>query len=124
MSLLTILRLSRIGDRIIIPTQYTIPTKNYAVERKKPIKGVSSKVKLPVEKDVNKLLTYVCGSNIYKEGEDVKLKPDSEYPEWLWSIRIEPLKLSDLDPNTKQYWRYIRKKAIIRKNQMLKYSKP
>lgn len=80
-----------------------------------------AKVQIPVEKDINKLLTYVCGSNIYKEGEDVKLKPDSEYPEWLWTIPTEPPKLSDLDPNTKQYWRYIRKQGLRRNNQMFKY---
>lgn len=73
---------------------------------------------IPVEKDVNKLLTYVCGSNIYKEGEDIKLKPDSEYPEWLWKIRTEPPQLSELDPNTKQYWRYLRKQALKRNNRM------
>lgn len=86
----------------------------------KKIKGFKQKVDLPVEEDVNKLLNYVCGSNIYKEGEDIKLKPDSEYPEWLWQIRTEPLKLSDLDPNTKQYWRYIRKMTQIRNNKIIK----
>ncbi|XP_076759630.1 mitochondrial ribosomal protein L54 [Xylocopa sonorina] len=124
MSLLTILRLSRIGENIIIPSQYTLSAKNYAVDKKKPLKSAPTKVDLPVENDVNKLLTYVCGSNIYKEGEDVKLKPDSEYPEWLWSIRTEPPKLADLDPNTKQYWRFIRKRGMVRKNLMLKYIRP
>lgn len=50
--------------------------------------SASSKIKeFPVETDPHKLVNYVCGSNIYQEGEDVKLKPESEYPEWLWSIR-------------------------------------
>jgi len=44
------------------------------------------KTEISVETDAKKLLTYVCGSNIYKEGEDVKLKPDSEYPDWLWNL--------------------------------------
>lgn len=82
---------------------------------------VKQKIDLPVEKDVNRLLTYACGTNIYKDGEDVKLKPDSEYPEWLWSIRTTPPKLEDLDPNTKQYWRYIRRQALKRNNRMAKY---
>ncbi|XP_003488763.1 39S ribosomal protein L54, mitochondrial [Bombus impatiens] len=122
MSLLSILRLPRITENIIA-IQYTIQVKNYAVADKrelKKIKGFKQKVDLPVEEDVNKLLNYVCGSNIYKEGEDIKLKPDSEYPEWLWQIRTEPLKLSDLDPNTKQYWRYIRKMTQIRNNKIIK----
>jgi large subunit ribosomal protein L54 len=29
----------------------------------------------------------VCGSNLLKEGEDIKLKPDDEYPDWLWTLR-------------------------------------
>ena len=50
--------------------------------------GAGGKIKeFPVETDPHKLVNYCCGSNIYKEGEDVKLKPESEYPEWLWSIR-------------------------------------
>ncbi|XP_033356868.1 39S ribosomal protein L54, mitochondrial [Bombus vosnesenskii] len=119
MSLLSILRLPRITENIIA-IQYTIQVKNYAVVDKKKIKGIKQKIDLPVEEDVDKLLNYVCGSNIYKEGEDIKLKPDSEYPEWLWQIRTEPLKLSDLDPNTKQYWRYIRKMTQIRNNKIIK----
>ncbi|XP_043581618.1 39S ribosomal protein L54, mitochondrial isoform X1 [Bombus pyrosoma] len=119
MSLLSILRLPRITENIIA-IQYTIQVKNYAVVDKKKIKGTKQKIELPVEEDVNKLLNYVCGSNIYKEGEDIKLKPDSEYPEWLWKIRTEPLKLADLDPNTKQYWRYIRKMTQIRNNKIMK----
>ncbi|KOC59779.1 39S ribosomal protein L54, mitochondrial [Habropoda laboriosa] len=121
MSLLSILRLCRIGENVIIPAQYVIQTKNYAVDKKKPAKAVQQKIDIPVEKDVNKLITYVCGSNIYNDGEDVKLKPDSEYPEWIWNIRTEPLKLEDLDPNTKQYWRYVRKQAMKRNNQRIKY---
>ncbi|CAK9822924.1 39S ribosomal protein L54, mitochondrial [Anthophora retusa] len=132
MSFLSILRLSRIGEHVIIPTQYIIQTKHYAAggksgsDKKKTFSKqftVKQKVELPVEKDVNKLLTYVCGSNIYKEGEDVKLKPDSEYPEWIWNIRTEPPKLEELDPNTKQYWRYIRRKALVQNNRKIKYSK-
>ncbi|CAK9814910.1 39S ribosomal protein L54, mitochondrial [Anthophora quadrimaculata] len=130
MSFLSILRLSRIGKHVIIPTQYVIQTKHYAAgsakggfDKKRVHKTTKQKIDLPVEKDINKLLTYVCGSNIYKEGEDVKLKPDSEYPEWIWNIRTEPPKLEELDPNTKQYWRYIRRKALIRNNLKIKSRK-
>jgi large subunit ribosomal protein L54 len=42
---------------------------------------------IPVETDTQKLVNYVCGSNLLKEGEDVKLKPDDEYPDWLWTVR-------------------------------------
>ncbi|GFG30332.1 hypothetical protein Cfor_01569 [Coptotermes formosanus] len=42
---------------------------------------------IPVETDTQKLVNYVCGSNLLKEGEDVRLKPDDEYPDWLWTLR-------------------------------------
>ena len=67
-----------------------------AIDRKKP---------LPVETDPEKLVNYCCGSNIFKEGEDVKLKDDHEYPEWLWDLRPgPPPPLEEFDPNTKEYW--------------------
>lgn len=58
---------------------------------KKPskLKGAGpaiEKKKLTVETDVNKLVNYVCGTCLTKTGEDVKLKEDSEYPEWLWTL--------------------------------------
>lgn len=34
---------------------------------------IVEKITIPVEKDVNKLVNYVCGSNIYNEGEDIKV---------------------------------------------------
>lgn len=94
-----------------------------------------------VEKDPHKLVNYVCGSNIYNEGEDVKvnecldwkdlsdifesinlmftlqIKPESEYPDWLWEIHVgPPQKLEELDPNTKHYWRRLRKMKHLQNN--------
>lgn len=86
---------------------------------KKILTAAVEKKELPVEKDVNKLLTYVCGTNICKEGEDVKIRPDSEYPDWLWTIRTGPAPtLEELDPNTKQYWRKLRKLGLQRRNKI------
>ncbi|KAJ8928192.1 hypothetical protein NQ314_019255 [Rhamnusium bicolor] len=74
---------------------------------------------LPVETDPEKLVKYVCGSNIYKTGEDILLKPDSEYPDWLWNVRLgPPPPLEELDPNSKEYWRRIRKMGMRRNNQL------
>ena len=38
----------------------------------------------PANEDAEYLCKYVSGSNILKDGEDVRLKDDSEYPDWLW----------------------------------------
>ncbi|EDW01310.1 39S ribosomal protein L54, mitochondrial [Drosophila grimshawi] len=79
---------------------------------------------IPVETDANKLVNYVCGSNYMKTGEDVKLKPDAEYPDWLWTLNTERIvPLDELDPDTKQYWRRLRKMALRRNNQLSKLKK-
>lgn len=74
---------------------------------------------LPVETDPKKLVEYAMGVNIYKTGEEVKLKPDSEYPDWLWNLRTgPPPPLEEMDPNSKQYWRRIRKMGMRRNNKL------
>lgn len=60
--------------------------------------------RLPTEKNVDKLVSHCCGANYFKEGEEIKLKDDSEYPEWLWELPLKPPHLHELDPNTKEYW--------------------
>lgn len=53
-----------------------------------------------------------------------QLKADSEYPDWLWSLNIDRIiPLEELDPNTKQYWRRLRKMALRRNNQLAKLKK-
>lgn len=34
---------------------------------------IAEKVEIPVETDAHKLINYVCGSNINKTGEDIKV---------------------------------------------------
>jgi len=85
---------------------------------------VVEKKVMPVETDPKRLVNFVCGSNIYIKGEDVKIKPDSEYPDWLWTIHTgPPKKLEELDPETKQYWRKLRQVALRRNNQLQKLRK-
>ncbi|KAM3957217.1 mitochondrial ribosomal protein L54 [Aphomia sociella] len=79
---------------------------------------IMEKKVLPVETDPEKLVNYVCGSNIYTTGEDVKLKEDSEYPEWLWTLRTKPATLEELDPNTKEYWLRVRAAGMKRNNKL------
>ncbi|XP_052897437.1 39S ribosomal protein L54, mitochondrial [Anopheles moucheti] len=79
---------------------------------------------IPVETDTARLVNYVCGSNILKQGEDVKLQPDTEYPEWLWKLHVgAPLTLEEMDPNTKAYWRKLRRMALQRNNKLAKLKK-
>ncbi|XP_023305075.2 39S ribosomal protein L54, mitochondrial [Lucilia cuprina] len=85
---------------------------------------IMEKKEIPVETDANKLVNYVCGSNILKTGEDIKLKPDSEYPDWLWTLNVDRIvPLEEMDQNTKQYWRRLRKMALRRNNQLAKLKK-
>ena len=42
-----------------------------------------------VENDTEKLVNFVCGSNIMKQGQDIEIKPDAEYPDWLWNMKLE-----------------------------------
>lgn len=79
---------------------------------------------LPVETDTNKLINFVCGSNIFKTGQDIQLKPDIEYPDWLWSIRTgRAPSLEELDPESKEYWRRIKKLGMKRNNKLSKLRK-
>ncbi|XP_045455127.1 uncharacterized protein LOC123664653 [Melitaea cinxia] len=81
--------------------------------------GAMEKKELPVETDPEKLVNYVCGSNIYVSGEDVKLKDDSEYPDWLWTLHTgKPPSVEELDPNTKQYWIRVRAAGMRRNNRL------
>nr|CAG4649027.1 EOG090X0KWJ [Polyphemus pediculus] len=86
--------------------------------------NTGQKAKKSVETDAEKLVNYVCGSNIMKTGEDIKLKPDSEYPEWLWNLRLgDPPALEDMDKESLQYWLRLRKLNLQRNVKLLKLKK-
>jgi large subunit ribosomal protein L54 len=75
----------------------------------------------PVRDDAEYLVSHVSGSNIFKTGEDIQIKDDSEYPDWIWTARIDrfPL-LEELDPNTKEYWELLRMNSCIRTRRLMK----
>ncbi|GAU90550.1 hypothetical protein RvY_02952 [Ramazzottius varieornatus] len=67
------------------------------------------KKKMEVETDPHKLVNYLCGGNYVKDSPEIKLKPDSEYPDWLWNLRTTgPPSLDELDPNSLEYWYKVR----------------
>jgi large subunit ribosomal protein L54 len=59
--------------------------------------------------------------NLPRNFIEFQLKPKEEYPDWLWTINVgKPLTLEQLDPETKQYWRKLRKLGLKRNNQLAK----
>lgn len=79
---------------------------------------------IEVNKNPEDLVKYCVGSNYFKEGSDVELKPDEEYPDWLWDLHTGPPKtLEELDPETPQYWQKLRKINMKRNNRLAKLKK-
>ncbi|XP_007524977.1 large ribosomal subunit protein mL54 [Erinaceus europaeus] len=69
--------------------------------------------------DPQRLTTHAMGVSIFKESPDVALKPDAEYPEWLFQMNLGPPKtLEELDPESREYWRLLRKQNIWRHNRL------
>ncbi|KAE8750419.1 hypothetical protein FOCC_FOCC002713 [Frankliniella occidentalis] len=111
-----------------IARHYAVKASNPAIaglgKKSKDKGGASKKIKLEVEKDPKKLVKYLCGSNLMQTGEDIELKPDSEYPEWLWNVYTGPAKkLEDLEPGTKEYLEKL-KSINIKKSLKLKAMSP
>ncbi|NXT08175.1 RM54 protein, partial [Prunella fulvescens] len=74
--------------------------------------------------DPTMLATHAMGVNYFKEGPEVALKPDSEYPDWLFKIHLgPPKKLEELDPNSLEYWRRLRKYNTWQRNKLKKGKK-
>ncbi|XP_043909822.1 39S ribosomal protein L54, mitochondrial [Protopterus annectens] len=72
-------------------------------------------------KDPALLTTHAMGVNIYKTGKDPELKPDTEYPDWLFTLNLgPPKKLEELDPESLEYWRRLRKYHMWRHNRLHK----
>lgn len=75
-------------------------------------------------KDPTRLTTHAMGVNIYKAGSDVKLKEDSQYPEWLFQLDLGPPKtLEERSPDSPEYWKLLRKLHMWRNNRLSKAKK-
>ncbi|KAA0186410.1 39S ribosomal protein L54 mitochondrial, partial [Fasciolopsis buskii] len=85
----------------------------------KGVAAVAKSKELPVETDPEKLVKCCCIN--YRVGEQpIPLKPDDEYPDWLWTLRTErsPVPLEEIDKNSYYYWRRIRKTTLRHWNQL------
>ncbi|KAL0278400.1 UNVERIFIED_CONTAM: hypothetical protein PYX00_000230 [Menopon gallinae] len=92
---------------------YCVGVKSLGKKLKTKNIQTESVVVVPTETDPQKLAQYVCGTNLTTDEEPVKIKPDSEYPDWLWSIHTgKPLKLKDMDPNTLEYWLEVKRISV------------
>jgi len=87
--------------------------------------GAMQKAILDVEEDAHKLVSQVCGLNYQEDTEPVMIKPDSEYPDWLWTIGVDrPLPpLEEQDPTSKSYWMHVRRDMRRARNQIMKMKK-
>ena len=70
------------------------------------------------------LVSTVCGLNYRVDGaqEAVPIRPDSEYPDWLWALDVKrPLPpLEEQDPNTKEYWLQVQRDMKRQRNRLMK----
>ena len=85
----------------------------------------AKKKTLDVETDANKLCNFVCGANYLKEGgEDPPILPDSEYPDWLFKLRLDrqPPDISELSKDDIYYWIRLRKINMRQNNKDRKYA--
>ncbi|XP_023329489.1 39S ribosomal protein L54, mitochondrial [Eurytemora carolleeae] len=102
-----------------------VPVRGAKAKAAKGKGGKSAKPVLEVETDAKKLVSQVCGLNYALEGplsEPVLIKPDSEYPDWLFKLDIKRPKptLDELDPNTREYWEEVQKLMDYKRIRLLK----
>ncbi|KAM3722246.1 39S ribosomal protein L54 [Dirofilaria immitis] len=68
-----------------------------------------------IDLNTEKLCSYVCVNYLVEGGEDRKILPDSEYPPWLFELKLGRRKeLEDLDPEVDGwlYWRAYRLRQL------------
>ena len=81
---------------------------------------------MSVETDPEKLVNFVCGSDYrtdeHREG-DVQIKPDSEYPSWVFTMDVKRPKPNAIDmenKNTVEYWERVRKEHMWQQKRLMR----
>ncbi|KAG5450802.1 39S ribosomal protein L54, mitochondrial [Clonorchis sinensis] len=94
----------------IIPYRLCARGSAKKVKAGKGVAAVAKTKELPLETDIAKVVNCCCIN--YKIDEDpIPLKPDSEYPQWLWTLRTDrrPPPLDQVDRNSYYFWRRVRR---------------
>ncbi|XP_056688962.1 54S ribosomal protein L37, mitochondrial [Spinacia oleracea] len=75
-----------------------IGTRTYAAGKAKKASKGGAAPDAPKVSSLSKEVkaTTVVGANILKDGTDPKIRPDSEYPDWLWQLLDKRPALSEL----------------------------
>ena len=80
-----------------------------AATKKQKSDKASSKT---VQSETHLNMDVCLGANYNTTGEDPLIRPEEAYPDWLWGL--EPQRQLEVAPDSKQYWRRIRKKQAHR----------
>lgn len=103
-----------------VPRRTTCVIINYVQRRGMPVNVPPTatgkrRFRLAVETDPHKLVNYCCGLNYHIDEPPIKLKPDEEYPDWLWDLRLGPKPRSyDLQEGTKEYYEQLAAEGFSR----------
>eukprot|EP00250_Pteridium_aquilinum_P031696 c44082_g1_i1 orf=116-532(+) len=70
-----------------------------AAGKASPAKSKKVKEQAPIGPTVDKEIRAkaVLGANILKEGADPPIRPDTDYPDWIFALLRRPLPLSELE---------------------------
>lgn len=69
----------------------------------------------PKSTEAEYLVSHVSGSCYFNEGEDIKIKDDSQYPDWLWNMHLgKPKTTQELEFGTKEYWETLKLENMIK----------
>ena len=92
-----VLGCSRLGPGPLLLEAPCIITARRGFAKKAPAKAPAAKQQLQKQAD----MSIVHGLNILKDGEEVMVKPDSEYPEWVFELHKPLPSLEELSDKYK-----------------------
>ena len=75
----------------------------------------------PTVTDPEQLQTVCVGLQLEEGAPEIALKPDDEYPDWLWEMSVEPKFLPEhFTPDTEDYYKALEKSNWALKSDRLK----